>query len=118
MACSRNKSNIGDYALYKQNMMNQHQISMDRSFYVPPHTYHPGFGLLSARIPRDQLSHNAIDIETALFGIGSGNFEFPQDPVYPNLKSLPSISIADHRVPFLLPAPIHVSTNNRPMYLQ
>tara|TARA_B100001057_G_scaffold466904_1_gene524491 strand:- start:98 stop:451 length:354 start_codon:yes stop_codon:yes gene_type:complete len=51
-----------------------------------PELYSPSY------IPADNLSHNSIDIESQLFGIGSTNLVKEKEAVNPDFKKLPTVS--------------------------
>ena len=65
---------------------------------------------------RDALTHNACDVESELFGIGSSNLVEPRAPVKPELKNLKSLDICDKPTTFVV-EPRIINKNQRPMYL-
>ena len=73
----------------------------------------PCVGYTPSHLPRDVLSHNPIEIESALFGINSSNLVSPQKPVQPYLKKLPSKQFFQ-RAPLIMPSPLIMENNQRP----
>jgi hypothetical protein len=95
MASTRNKNTAGNYGLRQRD----HQLSRDHIMYkhgaggyaVDPKL--PGIGFGPAKIPRDVLSYNAVDIESFLFGTNSTNLVKPQAPLNATLKSLETANV-------------------------
>ena len=73
----------------------------------------PTIGITPGKMPRGTLSHNPIDIESALFGINSTNLVNPQKPVVPNLKKIPT-SVFFDRLQVHMPMPLVIENNQRP----
>lgn len=115
MASTRDKNAPGNYKLEKQG--NITRINYRVSEYGRPMaSYHPGDGLLAAKTSRWELSQNACDIESQLFGIGSSDLENSRPVVQPALNKLKSLSIID-KADVILPEPVKVSSINRPLFL-
>jgi len=72
--------------------------------------------LIGGRIRARDLAHNACDIESFLRGIGSTNLVNPQAPVTPQVKPLESLNII-HKKQMVVPEPLIVEPNQRPMFL-
>jgi len=116
MASTRNKNSPGDYRLEKSGVACQRNYVTSQIFSLPTESHHPGDGLLGAKTARCVLASNACDIESSLFGIGSTNLETPKPAVFPEFKTLQSLSIMN-RIPIIQPISHEVSRANRPMYL-
>lgn len=74
----------------------------------------PCFGIYPSKLSMDTLSHNPIDIETQLRGIGTTNLVFEQPEVTPEFKTLRSIKFYD-RLALQLPEPLIVQGGQRPL---
>jgi len=73
----------------------------------------PGDGVNPGQIPWNQLSNNAVQIESFLFGINSTNLVNPEAPLTPELKCLKSANFFTKK-PVYLPEPLVVNKNQRP----
>jgi hypothetical protein len=117
MASTRNKNTTGNYKLeqwsLEQNRIHQnYKHSPNGQAYT---THFAGNGLIGGWMPRTELSHNPIDIESFLRGTGSTNLVEPKsDPVLQK-KTLDTLSICD-RLPLLIPKPLYVEPNQRPLW--
>jgi hypothetical protein len=116
MASTRSKNTPGDYQL-------ETRLNLEHSAYLAyePYghadtTYFPGDGLIGAKISNVQLSKNYCDIESELRGIGTTNLVNPQAPVTAQINTLKSMTFMK-RVPLIIPAPIIVNNNERPIVL-
>jgi len=118
MASTRNKNTPGNYRA-ERNIYNNtvdYLTNNTYSYGTPLTSYYPGDGLLQGRVASENLSHNNIDIETQLFGIGSTNLVSPKINQSPGLKPLQSLSVID-RIPILIPEPLVIQPNQRYMPL-
>ena len=61
----------------------------------------------------ENLSSNACDIESQLFGIGSTNLVNPKKHVQPKFHDVKSLNMID-RLPMVIPEPLIVEKNQRP----
>ena len=61
----------------------------------------------------ENLSSNACDIESQLFGIGSTNLVNPQKQTQPKFHDVKSLNMID-RLPMVIPEPLIVEKNQRP----
>ena len=115
MASTRNKNTIGNYTgeILINNNTVDYFTNKNYLFGAPLVNYYPGDGLLQGRVASENLSHNNIDIETQLFGIGSTNLVNPKMNYAPELKPLQSLSIV-RKYPVLIPEPLVVQKNQRP----
>jgi hypothetical protein len=115
MASTRDKNAPGNYKMEKQG--NNTRIDYQVNEYGrPTQSYHPGDGLLAAKTSRLELSKNACDIESQLFGIRSSDLENLRPLIQPEFKQLKSLSIID-KAEVILPEPAKVSKIDRPLYL-
>jgi hypothetical protein len=113
MASTSNRNTPGNYQLEQRAYNEGVQYNTYTGYGVPVVTYLPGDGLLGARIASENLSYNARDVESMLFGIGSTNLVDPRPEVSPRPKSNLSINLIT-RIPVILPAPLEVRTSQRP----
>lgn len=115
MASTRNKNTCGDYNLqqsaYKDTFThNTYEYSYTgRAYDVAM----PCVGIIPSHMPRDTLSNNAVDIESALRGTNSVNLVDPQAPVDPQLKTIRTVSFFD-RTPVLMPEQFSLLRDQRP----
>ena len=118
MSSTRNKNTPGDYVLEQSaNIHNCNYSTYEHSSYGrPTETLFAGDGLLTGRIAPTNLSHNACDVESQLFGIGSSNMVAPKRIITPDLKPIQSLNIMN-RIPVILPEPLVVEHNQRHMFL-
>jgi hypothetical protein len=72
----------------------------------------PGDGLLTGRIGNPQLSRNAVEIESFLYGVGANNLVHPKSSVVPEINELRSLNIID-RLPVYLPQPLIIEKGQR-----
>ncbi len=118
MSSTRNKNTIENYR------MEQRALESARSNLLYEHSSNgnafepllPGDGLLGARIAHTNLSHNAVDVESFLYGIGSTNLVQPQDPVSLQSKNLRTLEIVDRRLPVFIPEPLVIEHGQRPNF--
>jgi len=116
MASTRNKNMPNDYCLeqssyndcfnYKFYKHSQYGTSVNPAI--------PSLGYMPSHIPRDVLSHNPVEIESALLGINSSNLVNPQKPTQPYLKHLPHKDFFK-RIPIIMPTPLVIEDNQRPL---
>ena len=118
MASTRSKNTPGNYKaeINISNNTVDYYTNKTYSYGSPLTTYYPGDGLLQGRVASENLSHNNIDIETQLFGIGSTNLVQHKINYSPEIKPLQSLSIID-RTHVLIPEPLVIQPNQRPMPL-
>jgi len=115
MASTRNLNTPGNYNL------EQRQFKHSETYTLYPNSQYgaaydtklPGDGVNPAQIPWNQLSYNAPDIESFLFGINSTNLVKPAGPLYPELKTLETANFFKKEA-VLMPEPLAVEKNQRP----
>jgi hypothetical protein len=95
MASTRNKNTIGNYALEQKSYKNNETYCLyTNSQYGESYSTNlPGYGLLAGSLPRDKLSHNAVETESFLFGIGSTNLIEPKPCFDPRCIDLQQVNI-------------------------
>lgn len=115
MACTRAKNMLGNYCL------EQRGIEQSAAYDMYKHSQYghawkpamPTVGVTPSHMPRNTLSRNPVEIETALFGIGSCNLVSPQPPVQPELHHISEVSYFE-RVPLIMPDPFRPDPQQRP----
>jgi len=113
MASTRNKNTPGNYLLEQRQLSSICAYNEYKLAARPVDTYFPGNGLLAGRGAPTNLSENACDIETQLFGIGSTNLVNPKEFIRPDITPLKSLNIID-KLPVLIPEPLVVEKYQRP----
>jgi hypothetical protein len=115
MTSTRNKNTCGDYRL-QQDQYNLARIYTSYSHSQYGSAYRPAIpcvGITPGHMPRDTLSNNPVEIESALFGINSANLVTPQPAIVPQLKKIPEQAFFD-RLPVILPEPLVIEDDQRP----
>jgi hypothetical protein len=114
MTSTRNNNSLGDYEITQNSI--QRQAEYTTYIHGPQgaalQTQFPGEGLLSGRYAPTTLSHNACDIESFLYGIGSVNLVNPAPTIIPNIKRLHSLSIFEKNA-VLIPEPLIIEPAQR-----
>jgi len=116
MSSTRSKNTPGNYYLEEKeyNLSQNYALYPHSQYGSAYHTQLPGVGLLPAQIPGDQLSNNAADIESFLFGINSTNLVTPAAPFSPELKTnLCSANIFKREATYI-PEPLIIQRSQRP----
>ena len=119
MTSTRNRNTPGNYKMDKQisTFPGQYQGYAHSSYGIAPRTYMPGTGLIGARSPRSELSHNSCDIESLLFGIGSSDMEVQRPVVKPQLQQHTILNVHE-LLPLIIPPPIVADIHDqKPMWL-
>ena len=115
MASTRNINNIGNYKLelrqYRQS--ENYTLYPNSQYGTAFNTKMPGDGVNPAQMPWNQLSNNAADIESFLFGINSTNLVNPSGPLRPELKNLDTANFFEKQK-VIMPTPFEHNTNQRP----
>jgi len=117
MASTRNRNTQGNYRAEQWSLEQNrvHQSYLHGAAGQAITTHFAGNGLIGGWMPRTELSHNPIDIESFLRGTGSTNLVNPkQDPVLQK-KIVDTLSIAD-RLPLLSPKPLYIEPDQRPLW--
>ena len=113
MAATRNKNTIGNFTLHTRDMALAREYDQYTHYAVPVSTAFPTLGIRPTHMSRETFANNAIDIESALFGINATNLVNPQKPLDPQLKTVPDIAFFD-RLAIVMPLPLVVEKNQRP----
>jgi len=115
MASTRNKNTSGNYCLdQRQNTgIETWQLYKNGANGYAYDTKLPGNGLNPGQLPWDTLSHNAVDIETFLFGINSTNLVNPAPSLTPELKCLQQTHLFKSS-PIIMPIPQAIPKYQRP----
>ena len=115
MASTRNINTVGNYNLEQRQFKQSEVYTLypNSQYGVAYDTKLPGNGVNPAQIPWNQLSYNAPDIESFLFGINSTNLVNPAGPLRPELKRLQTANFFE-KTPTLMPEPLAVEKNQRP----
>ena len=118
MASTLNKNTPGNYCLdQKQNTQSESwQLYTNGANGLAYDTRLAGTGLVQGQMPWSTLSHNPVDIETFLFGIGSTNLVNPVKPLTPELKCLNSANLFKKQ-DVIMPIPLAASKTQRPFPL-
>ena len=114
MSSTRNKNTRGDYYLEQKALTHQFDYKSDVNYGENNLTCYPGDSLLTGRLANNLLSHNANEVESQLFGIGSTNLVYAKPDTTPQFKSLNSVSMMDNRVPLVMPDPLVIQKHQRP----
>jgi len=118
MASTRNNNTPGNYCLKQREYNNNQQYTLYKnSQYGEAYTTQfAGNGLNPAQMSWNQLSYNAPDIESFLFGINSTNLVNPQPTFVPKLKQLSSANIYVKPIVYM-PEPLTIEKKQRPLPL-
>ena len=115
MASTRNKNTRNDYELELNKSIHTQEYLLAGDYAQPTTTTCPGNGLGGAHIPRSQMSHNPIDIETFLFGIGSSDLTKDAPILDASLKCLPTTDIFA-KAPTVVSEKFVSNTTQRPQF--
>jgi hypothetical protein len=115
MASTRNKNTPGNYCLEQREYAGSvnYTLYKNSQYGAACDTKLPGNGMNPAQIPWNQMSSNAPDIESFLFGINSTNLVNPAPVFIPKLTTLGSSNIFE-KAPVFVPEPLVIEKNQRP----
>lgn len=113
MASTRNKNTMGNYRLEQRQNRLSEEYRLHPQYGTAYSTHLPGDGFLPARMPWNQLSHNAVETETFLFGIGSTNLVNPPPCFTPQIAQLSSAHLFQ-KSPVIMPEPLVLDSPQRP----
>ena len=118
MASTRNKNTPGNYCLEQREYAGSSNYTMyENSQFGSAYTTRlPGNGLNPAQIPWNQLSKNAADVESFLFGINSTNLVKPAPKFVADLTKIASVNIYEKPTVFM-PEPLAIEKSQRPLPL-
>lgn len=118
MALDNNKNTPGNYQMF----VRSNEEIVNNSFYNhnpwanPAQILFPGNGLLAGRMHTDVLCKNDTDVESFLRGIRANDLVNGPFSVKAELQTPKSLDIFQ-KEPVIMPQPMIVSRENRPMYL-
>ena len=116
MTDTRKKAWRGDYE--KEQEINlghlEYYGNPENYFGKPLTTYHPGNGLIGAKVCNMDLANNTLDIVNLLRGTGSANMVNPSVPAKPDVKYIKSLNLFDKYV--YLPDPLVLHKDQRPAW--
>jgi hypothetical protein len=118
MAFDNNRNTPGDFRMHVKN----NEYILDNSLYThsawgnPTRILLPGDGLLPGPMHADVLCRNYADIESFLRGIRANDLVNGPFSVVAELEKPKSLDIIKKKAP-IMPKPLVVSRDNRPMYL-
>jgi len=115
MSSTRNKNTSGNYNLEQTsiNKQTEYNTYINSQYGKPIETHFPGNGLLSGRVAPTELSHNACDIESYLYGIGTTNLVNPYIIPIAKIYEMNSLNVIN-KLPIILPEPLYIEENQRP----
>jgi hypothetical protein len=114
MASTHNKNSKNNYNIEKNRNIRHcdYKLYENSSYGKATNTYLPDFGLKPGQLPREELHHDPINVESDLFGIGSTNLENPKTMTNPEKIHLQNINFFD-RPNVILPEPLVMEKNQR-----
>lgn len=115
MASTRNKNTYEDYHLEqkKNTVSNQYNVYSNSSYGKAYKTSIPEIGYTPSKMPSDLFSHNSIDIESELRGIGMTNLVNKYNKVVPEYKSI-AFKPYFRYIPLIMPKPLVIENDQRP----
>jgi len=113
MASTRNNNSRSDYCLQQRQFNLACHYNTNEIYGRAKEPAFASLGMTPTYMASETLSHNAVDIESSLRGIGSTNLAFDTPEIVPQLKKLPEKSFFD-RVPLIMPRDLVVEKNQRP----
>ena len=115
MASTRNRNTPINYKqeIRQYEMSKQYTLYENSQYGCAYDSQLPGNGLNPGQVPWNQLSSNAADIESFLFGINATNLVDPRAPLTPELKHLRTANVFEKQ-PVYMPVPLVVPKNQRP----
>lgn len=116
MASSKNINSKGNYALEQASLQKNYQYQIAPFYGAPLHMSIGNAGIGVPKYTINTMASNGVDIESHLFGINSTDLERPQVCVNPQLKPVPVTYFYD-RNGVIMPKPLVVEKNQRPMFL-
>ena len=117
MASTRNKNTSGNYSLEQRDFkgFENYTLYPNSQYGTAYNTQLAGNGLNPAQIPWNQMSTNAPDIESFLFGINSTNLVNPAPIFEPQLTILQPTNLYE-KTPIFIPEPLVVEKKQRPAF--
>jgi hypothetical protein len=116
MTDTRKKANRGDYE--KEQEINTDNLKYfsnpDNIIGKPLTTYHPGNGLIGAKVNKMDLANNTLAIESFLRGTGSANMVNPMELVKPDITYIKTLNLFEKHV--YMPDPFVHHKGERPLW--
>ena len=115
MAATRDKNSLENYQLEELYIKKQNDYILYENSVKAYKTHLPGDGLLIGKIAPKELSRNACDIESFLYGIGTGNLVEPQKSPEGELYHISSLNIVPKQIK-IAAKELEFYSNPRPMF--
>ena len=114
MASTRNNNAPGNYCIQQRgyNLALKYDLYKNSQYGTAYTPAIPCIGYTPSHMPRNTLSNNPVEIESALFGINSTNLVNGSTKVVPQLNNLPFVSFFD-RPNILMPNPLIIEKEQR-----
>ena len=115
MASTRNKNTPENYRLEQRDYKGTENYTLyqNSQYGAAYDTKIAGNGLNPGQIPWNQMSSNAPDVESFLFGINSTNLVNPAPAFFPKLTTLDSSNLFIKTQTYI-PEPLVIEKNQRP----
>jgi hypothetical protein len=117
MASTRNKNYSGNYCLEQKQFANSAQYTLypNSQYGAAFDTMMPGNGVNPGQIPWNQLSNNAVQIESFLFGINATNLVNPAPHhITPELIHHGTVNFFEKSKIVQVPQPLVIEKKQRP----
>jgi len=125
MAHTRNNNTVGNYIQQRTQLDYTHQRTSSRFAYTNDDIGLAGNGLLQGKIHAPMLSHNYIDVESSMRGLGLGNLEKMASGILVNDSAVPDkhTDAVPKQIPtnhlyktpvVVMPCPLAIEKNQRP----
>jgi hypothetical protein len=117
MASTRNINYSGNYCLEQKQFADSAQYTLypNSQYGAAYDTMMPGNGVNPGQIPWNQLSNNAVQIESFLFGINATNLVNPAPHhIVPELKPLGTVNFFEKSKVVQVPIPLVIEKFQRP----
>lgn len=117
MASTRNKNYSGNYCLEQKQFSDsaQYTLYINSQYGSAYNTMMPGNGVNPGQIPWNQLSNNAVQIESFLFGINATNLVDPkQHHITPELIHHGTVNFFEKTKVVQVPQPLVIEKFQRP----
>lgn len=115
MSSTRNKNTQGDYNLEKKHNHSFSNYFQEKHFATHKHTSFMNLGA-NPSFKRDQMSSNAVDVESMLRGIRSTNLEGTSFSAVPQTKTIGHFNLFEKQK-VVMPESFHLSLKERPNVL-
>ena len=115
MASTRNNNMAAEYCNESRlnGLAKDYTLYSNSSYGVAHVTHFPDLTVIPGKRPRETISKNPIDIESALFGINSTNLVKPASPVNPQMIPQTDLMFVKPREIFM-PEDLVLDKNQRP----